>query len=115
MTAPFTAEQETRLERIEQAPPAPESCEEVVARAMHHEWHPDEDWDATPNSVQGYYHRLARAALAAMQGPDPAAAAVQRVEALADELDEAAAGVSSGDPIEWAADRLRDALRGESR
>jgi hypothetical protein len=51
---------------------------EALARAMHGDWHPEEDWDAIPDSVRGYYRRLADAASPVVRA------------AVADELDEIA-------------------------
>jgi hypothetical protein len=69
------------LARWEAAVADPDGTVERVARALHHDWHPEEDWDAIPDSVRGYYRRLAAAAIDALR-PAPDAPRVDLSEFL---------------------------------
>ena len=133
MTAPFTAEQENRLERIEQAPPAPESYRAPVDRdklqvtmAEQLHW-----WAAIGQQVSALEAagRLLDGTLAPLLD---AAEAMQRVEEwaamhddMARQYDEAALSVETLALVDEAqqhaedcraiAEGVRNALRGESR
>lgn len=97
MTAPladFTPAETERLQRIEDAPAAPESIHYRLRSALFFAegpWMSPAEFDAgtTDPRVAARLDALATAALAVLRGPAPDddTAAVRRVLALADELD----------------------------
>lgn len=100
---PFTPEQQTRLARMEAAPPVDIAADvreaervEAIARAMWeseraHYVRPVESWEAALPSFRRQYRRLARAAISADPGPDTADQLRQRVHELADRHERSAA------------------------
>ncbi|MGZ4621478.1 MAG: hypothetical protein ACXVGF_04680 [Blastococcus sp.] len=134
MTAPLSADEQARLERIEAAPEAEEAIRERVARALYDEgaWCgvcDYEGYDAC-RECRAAVRSYADAALAVLRGPSVADEALRRVEELAEELDAEAARHDDAEPISTDgltrmilaarhcrdhADRIRAALNGGDR
>ena len=92
MTAPLSADQQARLDRIEAAPEAEEAIRERVAEAIYEAdqaWEAEDDPDYHQPVEWRYNHahrdecrRRADAAIAVLRGPSVADEAVRRVEEL---------------------------------